>query len=78
MRALASRLKDSTNPEIVVNAVTPGLCHSELGREQGAFFAWLKFFLARSTEAGSRALVHAAQGGKETDGKFLYNCGVFK
>lgn len=76
VRALALHMKESKNPEIVVNAVTPGLCHSELGRDQGAFFGVIKFVLARTTEMGSRSLVHAAQGGEETNGQFLYNCRV--
>jgi NAD(P)-dependent dehydrogenase (short-subunit alcohol dehydrogenase family) len=45
--------------EVCVNVVNPGLCHSGLGRESGAFLAVLKFFLARSTEVGSRNLVWA-------------------
>lgn len=76
VRALVPHLKESEHPKIVVNAVTPGLCHSELGREQGAFFGMVKFVLARTTEMGSRALVYAAQGAEETNGQFLYNCRV--
>ena len=34
------------------------------------------FFLARSTEAGSRTLVAAAAAGDETHGKFMADCHV--
>lgn len=78
VRALASRLEDSKKPEIILNTLTPGLCHSELGRDMGTLFGWMKFFMARTTEMGSRSLVHAAQAGKETMGQFLLNCGIFK
>jgi len=76
VRALAPRLAESKKPELVLNYLTPGLCHSELAREMGSFFAVVKFFLARTTEMGSRSLVDAAQGGKETHGQFLYSCQV--
>lgn len=36
----------------------------------------LKFFLARSTEVGSRTLVHAATQGAETHGQYLSDCKV--
>ena len=38
--------------------------------------AVLKFFLARSTEHGSRSLVNAVEGGKETHGQYLSDCRV--
>ena len=65
-RGLSERLHDKP---IVVNAVNPGFCHSELTRNRagiGAWFTWfMKILLARSTEQGSRQLIWACIGGKE-------------
>lgn len=36
----------------------------------------MKFFLARSTEHGSRSLVNAVEGGEETHGQYLENCEI--
>lgn len=50
---------------------------SELSREGGLTFLIMKFFLARSTEFGSRTLVHAGTAcGAETHGQYLADCGV--
>lgn len=57
-----------------MNLINPGLCHSELARDAGYGLAIMKFFLARSTEAGSRTLVHAALAGPETHGQYQNNC----
>ena len=78
VRALVPRLKESEKSEIVLNHLTPGLCHLELGRERGTFFKWFKFFFIRTTEMGSRSLIHTAQGCKETNGQFLWSCNVAK
>ena len=78
VRALAQHLTDSKKPEIILNTLTPGLCHSELGRDMGFFFAVIKLSLARTTEAGSRSLVHSAGGGEKTHGQWLWNCTVAK
>jgi len=36
----------------------------------------MAFFLARTTEVGSRALVHAGLQGVETHGKYLSDCQI--
>jgi hypothetical protein len=36
----------------------------------------MKLFLARTTEYGSRTLVHAAAQGKESHGKYISDCRV--
>lgn len=51
-RKLAARLEDSGSG--VVNMLQPGMCHSELTREDGWTTSMLKLVLARSTEVGSR------------------------
>lgn len=68
VRQLAPKLNGSG---VVLNMLNPGLCHSELARDAGMFLTILKFFLARSTEVGSRTLVAAAIAGPESHGKYM-------
>ncbi|KZF24224.1 NAD(P)-binding protein [Xylona heveae TC161] len=77
-RELAERMDKSGKPSVVFNLTDPGLCQSELTREGALSVEVLKFFLARTTEAGSRTLVYAASpnAGKETHGEFLDTCKV--
>jgi retinol dehydrogenase-12 len=72
---LARSLTAHLSPEapIIVNAVNPGLCHSEIARNKRGvdkfFFGLIKAALARTTEEGSRTLVWAATAGEcETGG----------
>ncbi|RCI08091.1 hypothetical protein L249_6273 [Ophiocordyceps polyrhachis-furcata BCC 54312] len=74
VRALAERHPSSA---VTVNCVNPGLCHSELARDvQGWRFHLFKMAFARSTEAGSRTLVHAAAQGPESHGRYLSECAL--
>jgi NAD(P)-dependent dehydrogenase (short-subunit alcohol dehydrogenase family) len=68
VRQIAPELEGSG---VILNMLTPGLCHSELAREGGMFLALMKFFLARTTEVGSRTLVAAAVAGSESHGKYM-------
>ncbi|KAH8589381.1 putative short-chain dehydrogenase [Bisporella sp. PMI_857] len=62
---------------VTVNCVNPGLCHSELSRDGNTWGFWLiKLILARSTEVGSRTLVHAASQGSESHGKYVSDCEI--
>jgi hypothetical protein len=65
-RSLASLLKDTP---VIVDAVNPGFCRSELAREMsgmGGVLIWLMHtLLARTTEQGGRQLVYAAVGSSE-------------
>ncbi|KAJ3198666.1 hypothetical protein HDU82_001143 [Entophlyctis luteolus] len=65
---------------VIVNYLNPGLCHSSLARENsglgGLIFALLKAVMARTTEAGSRTLVHAIAAGKESHGEYLSDCEI--
>jgi retinol dehydrogenase-12 len=68
---------------VTLNTLTPGLCESELLRDQNIFVTavgWLmKKLLARTTEVGSRTLVHnGVAAGEETHGKFLSTCSVIE
>jgi NAD(P)-dependent dehydrogenase (short-subunit alcohol dehydrogenase family) len=68
VRQLAPKLEGSG---VILNMLNPGLCHSELARDAGLFLAFMKFFLARTTEVGSRTLVAAAMAGPESHGKYM-------
>lgn len=61
---------------VTINFLNPGLCHSSLSRNAGSALEIMKFFLARTTEVGSRTLVHAATAGPETHGQYLSNAQV--
>ena len=65
-RGLSERLRDKP---LIVNAVDPGFCHSELARNITGIRAWTmwlrKILLARTTEQGSRQLIWACIGGKD-------------
>lgn len=75
-RELATRTKKNDKPEVIINYLNPGLCHSSLVRGDDLLFIFsvLKFIIARSTEHGSRSLVHAAGAGSESHGQYLSNC----
>jgi retinol dehydrogenase 12 len=61
---------------VIISFLNPGLCHSELGRNAGWGLYFMKLALARTTEYGSRTLVHASQAGEESHGQYMNNCAV--
>lgn len=62
---------------VTINIVNPGLCWSELAREATGWGFWLmRLVVARSTEVGSRTLVHASASSRETHGKYLSDCKI--
>ncbi|CAG8955512.1 hypothetical protein HYFRA_00009464 [Hymenoscyphus fraxineus] len=69
-RAIAPDLKGSG---VILNVLSPGLCHSELAREGSIFLTTMKLFFGRTTEMGSRTLVAAALAGSESAGKYMHN-----
>lgn len=80
VQELAERL-DAASPAanpIVVNTANPGLCKSNLFRDVfriGQFLvSALTFCIGRTSEQGSRALMAAVAGGKESHGKYV-DCG---
>ncbi|KAK9779513.1 putative Short-chain dehydrogenase [Seiridium cardinale] len=76
LRSFAEKYPASSFP-VAINCVSPGLCHSGLARENTSLaFTIFKFFLARSTEVGSRTLVHAGSAGIESHGHYLADCAV--
>ena len=76
-RELATRTQSNNKIPVIINYLTPGLCHSGLSsREENTFLEIMKYFLARSTEVGSRCLVHAAEANEETHGQYLRDCQI--
>ena len=76
VRAIAEEHPASVFP-VTINCLNPGLCHSELAREQDSFTFWLiKLLIARSTEVGSRTLVHAGSQGADSHGQYLSDCEI--
>lgn len=77
VRELADRLRSSQRRLVIINTPNPSFCKSGLLREMDnlgtRIFATL---LARSTEMGSRALVHGIMSGVESHGQYLTNCHV--
>jgi len=81
VRALVAEYFPSPSPnagqgQIIMNYMNPGFCHSELMREAPKVLYPSKLLLARTTEVGSRTLVHAAAAGWESHGKYLSNARV--
>ncbi|KAJ5655540.1 hypothetical protein N7507_007490 [Penicillium longicatenatum] len=62
-------------PLVIVNAVTPGFCKSDLlTREKAPWILKLvQALIARTVENGSKTLLHAVTQGAETHGKWLEN-----
>lgn len=66
---------------IVLNCVNPGWCRTEVMREWTGLrlmiLRYASMICARTTEVGSRTLVHAAEeGGEDTHGKYLHDCQI--
>lgn len=73
-RELDSRMRASRKPAVVVNTPNPSYCKSGLLRDSPQPAP--PDFLARTTEMGSRALVHGLLAGEESSGQYLTNCHV--
>lgn len=79
VRALADRVKSSKKPLVVINTPNPSFCKSGLLGDSLDFGVRMgEKLLARSTEEGSRALVHGILSGVESHGQYLTNCHVQK
>lgn len=79
VRALSHHMDSIGRPyPITLNTLTPGFCHSSLvgvRESEGTWRVWgirlMKRLLARTTEVGSRTLVHAGLAGRETHGEYM-------
>jgi NAD(P)-dependent dehydrogenase (short-subunit alcohol dehydrogenase family) len=77
VRALAKHLEERKGPLIAINTPNPSWCKSQLMREFESFGKRVgERMMARSTEEGSRALVHGILSGKESSGQYIDNCQV--
>ena len=84
VRELADKMTAAEKPgqgHVTVSILNPGVVRTEL--ERNAIGWWLKFrrwltalTLSRTVEEGSKTLVHAAYGGRETHGQYLDDCVV--
>lgn len=61
---------------VIINFLNPGLRHSELTRDVAIPAYFVKLFLARTSEVGSRTLVHAVSAGPQSHGQYLSDCRV--
>lgn len=81
-RELARRLDDagSGNNPVVVNALNPGMCRSQLFRHTPFPLNWILAvgarIVGRSAEEGARTLVAAAAAGRESHGRYMLDCVV--
>jgi hypothetical protein len=83
IQELAARSPLDAGSGVIISDVTPGACESDLFRDD---YGWLRSIIqpivvkliARTTEVGSRALVHGVnpQLGPEAHGRFLMDCKV--
>ncbi|CAJ2502692.1 Uu.00g100860.m01.CDS01 [Anthostomella pinea] len=78
IREFAKRTESSGKGSCIINTPNPSFCKSGLAREtqDSAGFRVFESLLARSTEEGSRALVHGLLAGPESNGQYLTNCRV--
>jgi NAD(P)-dependent dehydrogenase (short-subunit alcohol dehydrogenase family) len=77
VRALADQLRSSRKPLVIINTPNPSFCKSGLLGDSTGFGTRMgERLLARSTEEGSRALVHGILSGVESHGQYLTNCHV--
>lgn len=75
--AREAREGPDTAAKVTVSVLNPGWVITDLQREGVGFLMALgRKFVARDTELGSRTLVHAAVGGRETHGGYLSDCSV--
>lgn len=79
VRALTDRLAQKDGPLIVINTPNPSFCKSKLMREMNSSgFRLMEKLLARTTEEGSRALVHGITADEKSNGQYLTNCRVHR
>ena len=82
-RSIAAQCPVSKRSNVVINYLTPGACKSDIFRDDiGWFQAFIQkiaiSMIARTTEVGSRTIVHAVKPdvGEQTHGAFLMDCKV--
>ena len=83
VRSIAAKVPVSAKSNVVINYNTPGACKSDIFRDDMGWFQAISMsfalaLIARTTEVGSRILVHAVQPdvGEQTHGAFVMDCKV--
>ena len=83
VRSIAAKVPVSAKSNVVINYNTPGACKSDIFRDDLGWFermmmSFATATIARTTEVGSRILVHAVQPdvGEHTHGEFVMDCKV--
>ncbi|PNY24263.1 Retinol dehydrogenase 12 [Tolypocladium capitatum] len=78
MRRLAEASDASGKGHVLVNALNPGLCNTQLFRSWSFPLSWVLWLvcavLGRNPEMGSRTLMTAALAGEETHGQWMSSC----
>jgi retinol dehydrogenase 12 len=80
VRELATRIKGSKKPLVIVNMVDPGYCQSDLLRENSwelpirLMMGVADKILARTPDAGARTYTMAASAGEDSHGMYLEDC----
>lgn len=79
--ARATMSSESDSPNVIVNAVCPGLCRTNLGRNFGIMSKIMgipfQAIFARSAEEGARSLVSATALGAESQGRLWHHDVLF-
>lgn len=76
---LVSKLSASHKPNhVAINCVNPGWCKTELARygNENLFDKFMALIFQRTSEEGSRTLVHGVTAGSASHGKYLSECQV--
>jgi len=78
MQALARMTSGERRPQVIVNAVCPDLCSTDLGRKWEGIISKIGMAIfyalfARSAEQGARSLVSATALGPESHGRFWHH-----
>ena len=80
VRELGQATISADKPLVIINAVNPAYCISQLQRHATpVLYFFIKLgglILARTTEAGSRTLFAGAVAGKESHGMYMSDCKV--
>lgn len=77
VREIARRATSSNKGKFILNTPNPSWCKSDLGKElESAGYKVAEKVLARSTEEGSRTLVHGLLTDETSHGHYLNNCHV--
>lgn len=73
--AISSAKATTGRPDVIINTPNPSFCKSDLSHEiRSPAYDFGEKVMARSTEEGSRTLVHGVLAGIESHGEYLNHC----